>query len=354
MERGHVILFTRYTMRSADISVIPEFTDKIERLGVRQKFRLTKDEITNIKSGTRIPFRGVKVGEKLQTANLKSIEGVTTWICDEATEIPNEDIFDDIQRSVRVKGIQNRIILVLNPSYKSHWIYKRFFVQPHPNTTYIHTTYLDNLTNLNSDWVADAQRLKVENEAKYNHAYLGEWADLPEGLCHRNWQAADTMPQRNDFLRVYGIDFGFSTSPATLVEVIIDTRSRQAWVRVLIYEYGITDYELAQRAKAMNIGAKPVVYDSANASGGEELKRAGLNAKPAKKGAGSVEQGVNLFNSFFISVVGSPNFINELQSRRWSPVMSSGREPMPMPGNDHAIDAVTYTLRNYGSATAHI
>ena len=29
-EAGHVILFTRYTLRSASISIIPEFVDKIE------------------------------------------------------------------------------------------------------------------------------------------------------------------------------------------------------------------------------------------------------------------------------------------------------------------------------------
>ena len=33
-EVGHTILFTRYTLTSAHVSIIPEFLDKIETLGL--------------------------------------------------------------------------------------------------------------------------------------------------------------------------------------------------------------------------------------------------------------------------------------------------------------------------------
>ena len=46
-ERGHVILFTRYTLRAASISIIPEFIEKIELLGLQDSFHITKDEIIN-------------------------------------------------------------------------------------------------------------------------------------------------------------------------------------------------------------------------------------------------------------------------------------------------------------------
>ena len=38
-----------------------------------------------------------------------------------------KDIFDKIDLSVRQKGRDNRIILILNPTTKEHWIYERFF-----------------------------------------------------------------------------------------------------------------------------------------------------------------------------------------------------------------------------------
>ena len=50
-ERGHTILFTRYTMASAHISIIPEFVEKLEELDVLEDFHITKDEITNLQTG---------------------------------------------------------------------------------------------------------------------------------------------------------------------------------------------------------------------------------------------------------------------------------------------------------------
>ena len=46
-EAGHTILFTRFTLASAYISIIPEFIDKIETLNIQDHFHITKDEIIN-------------------------------------------------------------------------------------------------------------------------------------------------------------------------------------------------------------------------------------------------------------------------------------------------------------------
>ena len=86
-EQGHVILFTRYTLVSAHVSIIPEFIDKIEMLGKEHDFHITKDEIINITTGSKIIFKGIKTSSGTQTANLKSLAGVTTWVLDEAEEL---------------------------------------------------------------------------------------------------------------------------------------------------------------------------------------------------------------------------------------------------------------------------
>ena len=75
-EVGHVILFTRYTLTSAHISIIPEFIDKIETAQLRGDFNITKDEIVNLKTGSKILFKGIKTSSGTQTANLKSLAGV--------------------------------------------------------------------------------------------------------------------------------------------------------------------------------------------------------------------------------------------------------------------------------------
>jgi len=127
-EPGHTILFTRYTLTSAHISIIPEFIEKIEILDRFQDFHITKDEIINLTTGSKILFKGIKTSSGQQTANLKSLAGVTCFVLDEAEELTDEDVFDKIDFSIRSKEKQNRVILILNPATKTHFIYKKFFL----------------------------------------------------------------------------------------------------------------------------------------------------------------------------------------------------------------------------------
>ena len=115
LEEGHTILFTRYTLKSAHISIIPEFLEKIDLLDLRSMFYITKDEIVNLQSGSKILFRGIKTSSGDQTANLKSLQGVSTWVLDEAEELTDESIFDKIDLSIRHKDLPNRAECVCIP-----------------------------------------------------------------------------------------------------------------------------------------------------------------------------------------------------------------------------------------------
>ena len=70
---AHTILYTRYTMVSAHMSIIPEMMEKIELDGTGKYFRATKTDIINTRSGGKIMFRGIKTSSGNQTAKLKSI-----------------------------------------------------------------------------------------------------------------------------------------------------------------------------------------------------------------------------------------------------------------------------------------
>lgn len=153
------------------------------------KFTINKTEIINKESGSEILFKGIQSSSGTNTANLKSLSGITTWILDEAEEMVDETVFDKINLSIRTKGVQNRVILVMNPSKVTHWVYKRFFeqqgIEPGFNgskddVTYINTTYFDNLDNLNPGFLEEMERLKSINLKKYNHIALGHWASVNE------------------------------------------------------------------------------------------------------------------------------------------------------------------------------
>jgi phage terminase large subunit-like protein len=181
-EEGHVILFTRWTLTSAFISIIPEFIDKIELMNKLDDFEITQSEIINKQTGSKILFRGIKTSQGTATANLKSIAGVTTFILDESEELMDEDVFDRIDLSIRAVNKPNRVILVMNPSYKSHWIYGRFVKLTRDDTSYIHTTYLDNVQNLSQSFIDQAKRVEQENLHRYEHLFLGKWLEDAEGL----------------------------------------------------------------------------------------------------------------------------------------------------------------------------
>jgi phage terminase large subunit-like protein len=181
-QKGHVILFTRYTLVSAFISIIPEFLDKIEIMGKVNDFEVTQSEIINKLTGSKILFRGIKTSSGVNTANLKSIAGLSTWIIDEAEELTDPDVFDKVDLSIRAKDNFNRVILVMNPAYKSHWIYNDFVKKKRSDTTYIHTTYLDNKINLSDSFIQAAEKTKRENPARYEHLFLGTWLDDADGM----------------------------------------------------------------------------------------------------------------------------------------------------------------------------
>ena len=189
-EPNHKILFTRQTMSSAHLSIIPEFQEKIELLEFDDAFEINRSEIKNKISGNAIIFKGIKTSSGDQTANLKSLQGVSCWIIDEAEELTNETTFDKINLSIRRKGVQNRVILILNPATREHWIYKRFFEDAKVdecftgvkgNVTYIHSTYLDNIDNLDESFLEECENIKLTDPDKYNHVILGGWLTDTEG-----------------------------------------------------------------------------------------------------------------------------------------------------------------------------
>lgn len=187
-DKGQNILFTRYTMTSTHVSIIPEFRNAIELLGLEEDFEINKTDITNTKTGNKIYFRGLKTGSGTQTANLKSLSGITCWVLDEAEELTDEEMFDKIDFSIRSTVYQNRVICVLNPSAKSHFIYKKFFTKTDEDTNYIHTTYLDNIEHLNEQLVKRWHELKEKDPEKYDKVIMGQWGGMEGRGFYRNFK----------------------------------------------------------------------------------------------------------------------------------------------------------------------
>lgn len=345
-EVGHTILFTRYTMTSAHISIIPEFMEKIEILGAYDLFHITKDEIINKETGSKILFRGIKTSSGDQTANLKSLQGVSCWVLDEAEELTDEETFDKIDLSVRNKNLPNKVILILNPTTKEHFIYQRFFegkgVEAGSNvtkgdTTYIHTTYLDNIENLSESYIKQIETIKLRRPEKFKHQILGGWLDKAEGVIFSNWSIGRF---REVSTPVFGQDFGFSNDPTTLVETSIDKNTKTIYIKLHYYKAGLitSDIEELNRRYAKD---SLIVADSAEPRLITELRMKGLNIIEAVKGQGSVTHGISLLQDYDLVIdEDSVDLHKELNNYSWL----ERKSKTPIDDYNHAIDAIRYAV----------
>ena len=345
-EPGHTILFTRYTLTSAHISIIPEFIEKIEILDRFQDFHITKDEIINLTTGSKILFKGIKTSSGQQTANLKSLAGVTCFVLDEAEELTDEDVFDKIDFSIRSKEKQNRVILILNPATKTHFIYKKFFeskgIEAGSNTikgdtTYIHTTYLDNYNNLSESFLNQIQTIKERRPDKYKHTILGGWLEKAEGVIYTNWRIGEFNKDNGS---VFGQDYGFSNDPSTLIETSIDRTNKKIYIKEHIHKQGLTTSELAQLNQQF-AGRDLIVGDNSEPRLIAELKARGLNIVPTIKGADSVKYGISLIQDYDLIIEeNSVNLIKELNNYCWLEKKSE----TPIDKWNHCLDAMRYAI----------
>lgn len=349
----HQILYTRYTMVSANISIIPEFLEKAELDGTQKYFRSTRSEVINRMTGSKVMFRGLKTSSGTQTAKLKSIHGITTFVVDEAEEWVSEREFETIMLSIRQKGIQNRIIIVMNPTDNNHWVYKRFIenthkevmydgvpvqISTHPNVLHIHTTYLDNKENLSQEFIKEVEGMKSNNPEKYAHAVIGRWADVAEGAVFKNIGVVKEFPKWCKKVAI-GLDFGYTNdvSAAMLCGMIDDN----IYIDEVFYRTNMLSSDLIKELR--RFGDMKVYSDSADPRLVQEIHNGGIKIYPVEKGAGSIIAGIDKMKSLNIFVTErSYNLRKEFRNYVWDKDKDGNYINHPIDAWNHGIDAARY------------
>jgi len=352
LEQGHRVLFTRYTMTSARISIIPEFQEKISLINADPHFRIKRTEIENKLTGSDIIFRGIKTSSGNQTANLKSIQGITTWVLEEAEELQDESVFDTIDLSIRTQTHQNRIILIMNPTTKDHWIYQRWFANHltyteidghqipmtnHPDVEHIHMTYLDNKQHLSESYLRNIEKIRTSNPGKYIHKILGGWLEKAEGVIFENWTESefpDHLPS------CFGLDLGYFPDPLALVQVAIDKKNRKIFAREHIYANNLSTSRIKSKLKSCL--TKPndlIVSDTNEPRLIRELQDSGFNIQAAKKR--KIIEDIREMQDWQILVDHeSYNLKKELNHYAWNDKKAS----IPIDDHNHLIDGARYAF----------
>ncbi len=350
---AHQILCARYTMVSADISVIPEFFEKIEMEGTQKYFRATKKDVINRQTGSHIMFRGIKTSSGNQTAKLKSIHGLTVFVCDEAEEWTSFDDFEKIMLSIRTLGIQNLIIIVMNPTDSNHFIYQKYIkdthrieyydgvpvqISTHPDVLHIHTTYFDNKENLSPQFLENVQHMKETDPDRYAHVVIGQWADVAEGAVFKKWGIVKHFPTECKHVAI-GIDFGYTNDPTAIVMCgIWDNR---LYLKELCYRTGMLSSDIINFLKPYN--GLFVYADSADPRLIDEIALGGIIIYPVAKPNGSIVAGIDKMQTYELYVTAdSLNLQEELRNYVWDKDKDDRYINVPIDAWNHAIDASRY------------
>ena len=170
-----------------------------------------------------------------------------------------------------------------NPS-EEFWFYTQM-KGLRPDVDFITLTYLDNEA---LDAVTVAEIESHRNNKQWWTVYgLGQLGTL-EGRIYRDWTEIDEVPEEA-ILKRRGLDFGYTNDPTVIEDIYIWNNG--FIIDELTYLKGlsnrtIADILLNQPQQAL------VVADSAEPKSIDEVRSYGVNIIGAKKGQGSVYQGI--------------------------------------------------------------
>lgn len=346
-------LYSRYTMASAEISIIPEYIDKMDELGRRADFKTRSEDIINVESGGQILFRGLKTSSGNQIAKLKSIHGVKRWVLDEAQELDSEEYFNTIDFSVRTMKAPNVIMMVFNPTDIHSWIYKRFykgvpegFNGVMDGVRYISTTYLENKDNLPQSLLDQAEKMRLADEKRWRNIWLGEWAKMTEGVIYPGWKEISFSDFPVGLSHFYGVDWGYSNDPTAVVCCSYDPLSKTIYVRQVCYERGLLAGHVAriirEDMRDFGIEADAEIYcDPARPEHIGELRMNDLNAIGAdnRNKAGRI-----MYLRYFSVLFTGADIESERATYSYKKDKSNEGHYLnePEDGNDHLMDAINY------------
>ena len=257
----------------------------------------------------------------------------------EANGIPY-DIFEQINMRTSIQTI-----IDFNPSAR-FWAHDRlfgredvdWFVSTYRDNEFIQPRILEKI--LSYQPTPENIARGTANEYRWKVYGLGEVGRL-EGLVFPDFQES---PMPDDYKwRVFGMDFGFTNDPTTLIE--IRYAHGDLYWKEHIYQTGLTNPEIASEVKRLGFHKEKIVADSAEPKSIEEIKRGGCYIIPAEKGRDSINQGIDAIKRYKCYIhSGSKNLIEEFSSYTWDKDRDGNPTNKPVDKFNHGIDAGRYAL----------
>ena len=339
------LLVVRAVMNTHRDSTFAQLKWAQEKLGVAHLFKnnLSPLEMTYLPTGQKILFRGFDDVLKLASTTVEKGYLNFVWV-EEAYEIENLEDFEKLDLSVPRGSIKESLFkqttITFNPWNEKHWLKKRFFDNPSPDTAVFSTNYLIN-EFLDSTDRAVFERLKIEHPRRYAVAGLGEWG-VSEGLVYENWEEGIPDTQKGEWEAFFGLDYGYTSDPTAFIAFKANRQTKTIYIFDEIYERKMLNCDIATAITEKGYAKERIRADSAEPKSNDDLKRLGIRRiMPSVKGKDSVINGIMNISEYKIFVnPACKNTIAELSNYRWD----KQAENMPEDKNNHLMDAMRYAF----------
>jgi phage terminase large subunit len=153
---------------------------QIERFGLSGQFKILDNSITHLETGSEFLFYGLwrSIDE------VKSLEGIDVLWLEEAHNL-TETQWKVLEPTIRKAGSQ--VWVIFNPKLATDFAYKRFVVNPPPNTVVRKINYDEN-PFLSGTMLKIIDAARAEDQDEFDHVYGGEPLQDDDGvIIKRSW-----------------------------------------------------------------------------------------------------------------------------------------------------------------------
>ena len=304
--------------------------------------QINKSDLTiEFLNGSVLLFKGLDDSEKI-----KSINGITDIVIEEATEITLDD-FTQLNLRLRSKKPNNQIHLMFNPVSKANWVYKYFFETKPDNCVIVQTTYKDN-PHLPKEYVESLHALENKNPAYYKIYVRGEFATLDKlvfPVIHKRIISEDEL---KDAWFWAGMDFGYTNDPTAITWGYYNPIQNDLYITGEYDKIGMTNDVIAETLVSLGLSKEKIVADSAEPKSITELRNLGIKRIIASvKGADSVKNGIDRMQRCNIIIdERCTKTIEEFENYTWQKDKKTGEYiNQPVDSYNHHIDSIRYGIQ---------
>ena len=206
-----VILCCREIQRSISDSLYASLISAIYKYQYESYFKILNNEITNLLTGARFIF----VGLKSNITSIKSINKLRVVLVDEAENV-TDNSWSYLRPTPRYGHV--RFYVVFNPRFEQDATWQQFIVNKDNRTLHINISYKDN------PWFPEAlerqrQRDLRGDAGRYAWIWEGQFLKISDSsILAKKLKVLDFEITKEFGTPYIGIDWGFSVDPTAIIE----------------------------------------------------------------------------------------------------------------------------------------